>query len=332
MEKQSADRIVISRPESPRELRLWLTDQLTLLAEACGEELTAARIRIYAEDLADLSRTQLQTGLTRARRELRFFPEISELRDFAGAKVEDAQQVDTNAAWEFANDCRYGVVKYDRDNRPPLPGRIEYALRRIGGLSGLNQVTAESFPFKYKEFCEAYRLAPMADVMVQQLAEKFPIHQLVGDVQPRLPVRSLLTQCMIGKSADDFVFTREDGKPVKCFRTSWRNVCASAGVKLMFHDLRRTAARNLRRAGVAETVIMKIGGWKTNDMFRRYAIVCDSDLADAMSKLETSQQNAKMEQRKQDAQFSPSGHHLGIIGTETHDTRGASSVPSGDVS
>ena len=59
--------------------------------------------------------------------------------------------------------------------------------------------------------------------------------------------------------------------------------------KLLFHDLRRTAARNLRRAGVAEGVIMKIGGWKTRSVFEHYAIVFQSDIADAMQRLEIQQ-------------------------------------------
>lgn len=58
---------------------------------------------------------------------------------------------------------------------------------------------------------------------------------------------------------------------------------------MLFHDLRRTAARNLRRAGVAEGVIMKIGGWRTRTVFERYAIVAQSDIADAMQKLESRQ-------------------------------------------
>ena len=56
---------------------------------------------------------------------------------------------------------------------------------------------------------------------------------------------------------------------------------------LIFHDLRRTAARNLRRAGISETVIMKIGGWKTRSVFERYAIVSRGDMAEAMQKLES---------------------------------------------
>jgi integrase len=60
------------------------------------------------------------------------------------------------------------------------------------------------------------------------------------------------------------VFTRPDGKPVRDFRETWANACKAAGVPgLLFHDLRRTAARNLRRAGIAEGIIMKIGGWRT---------------------------------------------------------------------
>ena len=61
----------------------------------------------------------------------------------------------------------------------------------------------------------------------------------------------------------------------------------SVGVSsLLFRDPRRTAARNLRRAGVAEGVIMKIGGWRTRSVFERYAIVAQSDIIDAMLKLE----------------------------------------------
>ena len=100
-------------------------------------------------------------------------------------------------------------------------------------------------------------------------------------------VYGLLAGCIISKDADEYVFTRPDGKRVKDFREQWRNACVEAGVpSLLFHDLRRTAARNLRRAGVAEGVIMKIGGWRTRSVFERYAIVAQSDIKDAMLKLE----------------------------------------------
>ena len=55
------------------------------------------------------------------------------------------------------------------------------------------------------------------------------------------------------------------------------------------HDLRRTAARNLRRAEIAEGVIMSIGGWKTRSVFERYAIVSRAGIADAMRKLQSSE-------------------------------------------
>jgi len=125
------------------------------------------------------------------------------------------------------------------------------------------------------------------------------------EVSMTLPVRTLLTQCVHGKGQDDYVFMREDGKPVRDFRGTWGKACEAAKVpSLLFHDLRRTAARNLRRAGVAEGVIMKIGGWKTRSVFERYAIVSQSDIRDAMTKLEAGQQrdNAEAAQEQQAAQ------------------------------
>ena len=101
---------------------------------------------------------------------------------------------------------------------------------------------------------------------------------------------TLLTACVSGKSANDYVFTRPDGKRVRDFRRTWARACKEAGLPgLLFHDLRRTAARNLRRAGVPETVIMRIGGWRTRSVFERYAIVSRNDIAEAMLKLQTSE-------------------------------------------
>jgi integrase len=103
-------------------------------------------------------------------------------------------------------------------------------------------------------------------------------------------VHALLSECISGKQPDDQVFTWPNGRPVRDFRDTWRNACVSAGVpNLLFHDLRRTAARDVRRAGVAEGVIMKIGGWRTRSVFERYAIVSQTDIADAMRKLEVQQ-------------------------------------------
>lgn len=83
----------------------------------------------------------------------------------------------------------------------------------------------------------------------------------------------------------DLVFHLE-GRPIRKFDYSWKIACARAGYPdLVFHDLRRSAVRNLRKAGVDQTVVMKLSGHLTADVFRRYNIVDETDLREAVRRL-----------------------------------------------
>ena len=70
------------------------------------------------------------------------------------------------------------------------------------------------------------------------------------------------------------------------FRKAWATACRKASCPGMLkHDFRRTAVRNLETAGVPRSVAMKITGHKTESVYRRYAIVSDADLQEAVRRL-----------------------------------------------
>lgn len=146
-------------------------------------------------------------------------------------------------------------------------------------------------------------------------------------------VTELLRLAVTGKHDDDYVLKRvvrgKPAEPIKDMRDAWQKLCVKAGlgklvcreceqavnaekhcaackqdrtmdelkyVGLIPHDLRRSAAKALRAAGVAESVIMDTGGWKTNSMFRRYAIVSGKDQRAAVDMLEQKRlENSKLD-------------------------------------
>ena len=92
---------------------------------------------------------------------------------------------------------------------------------------------------------------------------------------------------------DNHVFLYR-GKPVADIRRGLKDACKKAGIKygrfvkggFIFHDLRHTFNTNMRKSGVAESVIMKITGHSTREMFDRYNTVDEDDTRKAVKQLE----------------------------------------------
>lgn len=96
---------------------------------------------------------------------------------------------------------------------------------------------------------------------------------------PQSVVDSLKT---LGRESEWIFIYR--GQPIRSIKTGWATACKQCGVRRLFHDLRRTAVRNLVRAGVPERVAMEISGHRTRSIFDRYNIVGEGELLRAIDK------------------------------------------------
>ena len=142
------------------------------------QPLTDAQADIHMEEWGHIAHEVGMEALGSAVRELMlndtdWFPSVKAIRERLGLKEEDRLQIEVYAAWDW-------VLKYiDRHwhpdlgaslKAPPIPPRIGYAVRQLGGLRRISMRTYEAEPFMRKEFAEAYRLAPLAEQLQLQKA------------------------------------------------------------------------------------------------------------------------------------------------------------------
>jgi integrase len=82
------------------------------------------------------------------------------------------------------------------------------------------------------------------------------------------------------------VFTYK-GRPIVGIRTAFLKACRRRGIEnFRFHDLRHTFNANMRKAGVDQSVIMKLTGHKSAAMFHRYNTVDTADAREAYQKFD----------------------------------------------
>jgi integrase len=115
------------------------------------------------------------------------------------------------------------------------------------------------------------------------------------------PLRGVLERRQRRRLPGDARVFRRDGVPVRQWRTALRDACRKAQVPhRLLHDCRRTAARNLIRAGVPERIAMLLTGHKTRAVFDRYNIVDEQELLTAGERLATyvAQQAAARQQTR----------------------------------
>lgn len=122
-------------------------------------------------------------------------------------------------------------------------------------------------------------------------------------VEALKPLLAIIERRATARSFTSNLVFHRNGKPISrnTFMKQWHTACVKAGLGRwipdetkkgkrryegkIFHDFRRTAVRNLIRAGVAQSVAMTVTMHKTTSVFTRYDITDTRDVLDALQRV-----------------------------------------------
>jgi integrase len=117
---------------------------------------------------------------------------------------------------------------------------------------------------------QAGRVFPFTDTLRKLMDELWAEHEVLQERGTLCP----------------YVFNR-NGRRIKSLRKSWELACAASGHPgKLLHDLRRSAVRNMERAGLSRSVAMQLTSHKTEAVYRRYAITSEADLREGVARLD----------------------------------------------
>jgi hypothetical protein len=119
--------------------------------------------------------------------------------------------------------------------------------------------------------------------VVQIVTVDSDLGETATSVADRHGFQKLMTEVSMGRV----------GLVIRDIRTGLRLACKKAKIKygrfvkggFILHDLRHTFNTNMRKAGVAESVIMRVTGHSTREMFDRYNTIDESDTRQAVAQM-----------------------------------------------
>ena len=179
------------------------------------------------------------------------------------------------------NNVREGFFTYEeyRSLLHHIPGHLKPVLM-LGYKTGMRK--EEILSLTWDQIDLKHNMLRLTDTKTNE-TRNIPISKNLGKYLSWYPERNKLH----GIDTKWVFLNRDLTNRIGDFRKSWITACTKAGLgKRLFHGLRRTAVRNMIRAGVPEKIAMAISGHKTRSVFDRYNIVDEKDLTKAMMQTE----------------------------------------------
>ncbi|MBI2526588.1 MAG: tyrosine-type recombinase/integrase [Candidatus Rokubacteria bacterium] len=320
--REREGKVALNIPVSPTGDRLTLTDAATMLRNdyTANRRKSAATVEFrLLRLLAHFGATTRMSRLTTADVERYKAARLAEQAAPATINRELAalQRMASLAKAQHGLAAPFHVAKLEERNvrkgffepadftavcqhlRPELAG-----LARAAYLTGWRKAELRSRQWGHVDFAGGWlRLEPQETKNAE--GRMFP---LTPELRAVLEAQRARVESIQTKTARvvPWVFAGVGGGPVGDFKKAWATACIAAGLfrvepvgeardgeppttrkvpTRIFHDFRRSAVRNLIRAGIPETTAMALTGHLTASVFRRYAIVDEGMLRGAGAKL-----------------------------------------------